>query len=269
MRLKTSIQNGQTFYTDSNGREMQERTINKRKYYPFTQTEPVAGNYYPVDTLVFIRDGSAQLNVFTDAAIGGGSVEQGELYLTVHRRLLKDDALGVTEPLNETEEVTSYHDCGLPTSFLGFCGIHYGRPLVVRGRFTLQLLPSAGAMDKTRKELDRKYFTPLVAYPTGAVKTASATLLARDLDERLQLVTAHYITNTTLIVRLGHRYAVNESASLSTPVTVDLRSIFSAAVRVFRVDEYSIMTTEVVHIGIPSATIRPMDIRTFIYTLQP
>ena len=269
LRLKTSIQNGQTFYTDSNGREMQQRIINQRKYYPFKQTEPVAGNYYPVDTLMYIRDGAAQLNVFTDAAVGGGSIEQGEMYLTVHRRLLKDDSRGVNEPLNETEHVTSYDYCSALTQFLDICGIHYGKPLVVRGRFTVQLLPTQGAMDATRKTLDRKYFAPLVTFPTGAVTRASASLLAQDLDERLQLVTAHYITNTTLLVRLGHRFAVNESAALSTPVTVDLRGVFSATVRVFRIDEYSLMTTEVVHLGIPSATIRPMDIRTFIYTLQP
>ena len=270
LRLQTSLQNGQTFYTDSNGREMQQRVINQRKYYPFTQTEPVAGNYYPVNTLVFMSDAAAQLNVFTDASIGGGSAAEGELYLTVHRRLLWDDNRGVSEPLNETESVSSYDRCSLLTQFIPeLCGRHYGAPLIVRGRFTIQLLPVRNAMEKTRRELDRKYFAPLVTYPTSSVRVLSASLLATDLDDRLQLVTTHYISNSTLIVRLGHRYAVNESATLSTSVNVDLRSIFSTVVRVARIDEYSIMTTELVHLGVQFVAIRPMEIRTFIFTLQP
>jgi hypothetical protein len=273
LRLKTTIQNGITFYTDSNGREMQQRQINTRKYYPFTQTEPVAGNYYPVDTLMYIQDNQSQLNVFTDAAVGGGSVEQGEIFMTVHRRLIKDDGRGVSEPLNETQDVTDYTMCSALTQFLDICGLHYGPPLIVRGRFTVQLLPIAGAMDATRIELDRKYFSPLPIFPQGGISAsavAAAMLLAEPLDPRLQLITAHFITNNTLLVRLAHRFAVNESTAFSGPASVpNIRKIFNSNIipRVARVDEYSIMTTERLDVDVTSVTIRPMDIRSFMFTL--
>ena len=42
-------------YTDSNGREMVERQRNHRNTWALNQTEPVAGNYYPIATTTFIE----------------------------------------------------------------------------------------------------------------------------------------------------------------------------------------------------------------------
>ena len=43
-----------------------------------------------------------QLTVLTDRSQGGASINDGQIELMVHRRTLKDDSLGVGEPLNET-----------------------------------------------------------------------------------------------------------------------------------------------------------------------
>uniref|UniRef100_A0A4W3IN81 Lysosomal alpha-mannosidase-like n=1 Tax=Callorhinchus milii TaxID=7868 RepID=A0A4W3IN81_CALMI len=71
--------------------------VHRRDYRPtwhFNQTEPVAGNYYPVNTRIFIRDGKFQLSVLTDRSQGGSSIEDGSLELMVHRRLIFDDGRG-------------------------------------------------------------------------------------------------------------------------------------------------------------------------------
>ena len=51
-----SINNGDTFYTDSMGMEMQKRVVNYRPTWSLIVTEPVAGNYYPVQSSILIQD---------------------------------------------------------------------------------------------------------------------------------------------------------------------------------------------------------------------
>ena len=51
-----SIKNSYTFYTDSMGMEMQKRVLNYRPTWNLEVTEPVAGNYYPVQSTILIKD---------------------------------------------------------------------------------------------------------------------------------------------------------------------------------------------------------------------
>jgi len=51
-----SIQNGNTFYTDSMGMEMQKRVLNFRPTWDLKVTQPIAGNYYPVQSAILIKD---------------------------------------------------------------------------------------------------------------------------------------------------------------------------------------------------------------------
>nr|XP_051693852.1 lysosomal alpha-mannosidase isoform X6 [Oryctolagus cuniculus] len=69
------------FYTDSNGREILKRRRNYRPTWNLNQTEPVAGNYYPVNTRIYITDGKKQLTVLTDRSQGGSSLQDGSLEL--------------------------------------------------------------------------------------------------------------------------------------------------------------------------------------------
>jgi len=50
-----------TWYTDSQGQEMQKRRYNYRPTWPLNVTEPVAGNYYPMNSAAFLRSGNAQI----------------------------------------------------------------------------------------------------------------------------------------------------------------------------------------------------------------
>ena len=51
-----SIQNNQTFYTDSMGMEMQERWLNFRPTWDLEVNEPIAGNFYPVNHAMMIKN---------------------------------------------------------------------------------------------------------------------------------------------------------------------------------------------------------------------
>jgi hypothetical protein len=56
MKVQTNINNNQTFYTDSNGLEMQKRILNYRPTFNWTIDEPSAGNYYPINAVMYIDD---------------------------------------------------------------------------------------------------------------------------------------------------------------------------------------------------------------------
>ena len=54
LNLQTLIENNGVFQTDSNGLEMQERKLNYRPTWKLNQTEQVAGNYYPINSIISI-----------------------------------------------------------------------------------------------------------------------------------------------------------------------------------------------------------------------
>lgn len=80
----TSIASNKIFYTDSNGREMLQRTRDTRPSYKVDLKEPVAGNYYPVNTRIMIKDNKTQMSVITDRSHGGASINDGQVELMVN-----------------------------------------------------------------------------------------------------------------------------------------------------------------------------------------
>lgn len=92
----------ETFYTDSNALEMQTRVLNKRPTFNLSTNEPISANYYPINSALVARDADQNLSlVVTNDRSQGGSVLQNGLEFMQNRRLFKDDARGVGEPLSE------------------------------------------------------------------------------------------------------------------------------------------------------------------------
>lgn len=120
-RYETDLQTNGSFFTDTNGREVIRRRRNYRSNWKVENSEPVASNYYPVTSWIFLRDYQQQLQmtVLTDRPQGGSSILDGTIELMLHRRLLFDDYKGMEEALNELGED--------------------GRGLVVRGKHKLLL----------------------------------------------------------------------------------------------------------------------------------
>lgn len=220
-RISTDLQNAGECYTDANGREMIRRQRDFRPSWRYNATahgERVAGNYFPVTTAIMVRDSRAQLTVLTDRSqAGSGSVNDGELELMVHRRLLQDDRRGVGEPLNETESVNPYVGSDQ--------GRHLGPGLVVRGQHRLLVGPPEQAAAAWRPQMDRLYQPPVPFFkarhaPESA--TAKYSAIAEALPANTQLVTLEPLGGGKLLVRLAHQFGLGEDADLSRPATVNL-----------------------------------------------
>ncbi|EER10964.1 lysosomal alpha-mannosidase, putative [Perkinsus marinus ATCC 50983] len=112
--LDTDINNHDgDFVTDSNGRDWVHRRVNYRKDWQLNVTDPVAMNYYPINSGLRISDqvgegsNARQLTLVPDRAHGGASLLPGQLEIMIHRRTLVDDGRGVGEPLDEVDCVES------------------------------------------------------------------------------------------------------------------------------------------------------------------
>ncbi len=78
--MTTSIASNGMFYTDANGRQTLLRKLDIRDSYPYTVTESVAANYYPINSHVYIKDAVGnQLTMLVDRPQGGSSLHNGEL----------------------------------------------------------------------------------------------------------------------------------------------------------------------------------------------
>jgi len=102
----SSIASGDRYTSDSNTWRWMERRRNWKPTYDVNVTEPTAGNYVPYSSALVIADNSTALLLAPDRPRGGASLASGQVETMLHRRLLHDDHLGVSEPLNDTSVVS-------------------------------------------------------------------------------------------------------------------------------------------------------------------
>ncbi|XP_036748766.2 lysosomal alpha-mannosidase isoform X2 [Manis pentadactyla] len=276
-RFDTGMDTKGLFYTDSNGREVLERRRDHRPTWELNQTEPVAGNYYPVNSRIYITDGNVQLTVLTDRSQGGSSLRDGALELMVHRRLLKDDGRGVGEPLREDS---------------------FG--LWVRGRHLVLLDRARTAAAGHRLQAERAVLAPQVVLAPGggapyrleAAPRKQFSGLRRELPPSVRLLTLARWGPETLLLRVEHQFAVGEDpvGNLSSPVSLDLRNLFSAftitslqettlAANRLRASASRLQWTpsrgpvptrrpSPPRLDLSTITLQPMEIRTFLASVQ-
>ncbi|XP_078660424.1 lysosomal alpha-mannosidase-like isoform X1 [Branchiostoma floridae x Branchiostoma belcheri] len=210
-RFDSDLKTDKKFYTDANGREILQRELNHRQTWKLNQTEPVAGNYYPVNSRIFIKDASKQLTVLTDRSQGGSSLKDGSLELMVHRRMFYDDNFGVGEALNET-------------------GV-FGDGLVARGKHYLMLESPADSGQLHRTLGEQLYMAPAVSFTPNTLSTQDwsnnfnmdYTALKRELPPSVHLLTLELSDGDTALLRLEHQY---QAADRGTPQTVSLQGLF-------------------------------------------
>ncbi|XP_013877498.1 lysosomal alpha-mannosidase [Austrofundulus limnaeus] len=268
-RLDTDIKTSEIFYTDSNGREMLQRRKDFRPTWQLKQTEPIAGNYYPINSRAFLKDDMNQLTVVTDRSQGGSSLQNGSLEIMLHRRLLYDDYRGVGEPLNEASEI-------------------FPEGLVVRGRLLLSLDHPASAADTHRPLAQQVVFQPLLTFTDGDL-SPNARLefsgLQAALPPAVHLLTFSQWDEESVLLRLEHQFQSWESKVNSHPVTINLQKLFST-LDVLGVSELNLSANqwkdEMKHFSwapqkeetpmlkqfedpsVWEVTLRPMEIRTFL-----
>merc|ERR1712070_1188069 len=263
---------------------MVKRQYNARpSSYPsdYIISEPVAGNYYPINALASLDDGKTEFAVLTEVTQGGASLKDGSLELMVHRRIQQDDRGGVAEPLDET-----------------MCGCRLDKDcdcegLTMRGRHWLVLDTVEKANDVRRTLSERQNFGHTLAFGPGELNTKQTAFsaLTSNLPKniKLQTLTNNYasINDGKLLFRLTHMYSVGEHPELSKPVTVDLASLFGNGYKITDVEDMSLTANQkkmdmeknkmvwktdvdpVMPAGdwVPTkdlkVTIRPMEVRTF------
>ncbi|XP_027990414.2 lysosomal alpha-mannosidase isoform X2 [Eptesicus fuscus] len=275
-RFDTTLKTKGLFFTDSNGREILERRRDYRPTWKLNQTEPVAGNYYPVNSRIYITDGNMQLTVLTDRSQGGSSLSDGSIELMVHRRLLRDDDRGVGEPLLETENTG----------------------LWVRGRHLVLLDKARTAAVGHRLQAEKELLAPQLVLARGGGTPYHLEVsprkqfsgLRRELPPNVHLLTLARWGPEMLLLRLEHQFALGEDmvGNLSSPVTLDLRDLFSAftitdlkettlAANQLRARASRLQWTPNTgptrkpshpRLDPASITLQPMEIRTFLASVQ-
>lgn len=295
-RFSSDIQTGSYFYTDSNGREFVTRRLNYRPTWPLNVTEPIAGNYYPVNAAAYIKDTGRQLSLLNDRSQAGASINSGQIEMMIQRRLLADDSRGVGEPLNETDGITAYPN-----------PVRLGTGMHVTGSFYLILDTISNSLSQIRA-LQSRVFSPIITAftPTGSGSSSvqqwiqthnvQRTFLTQDLPINVDILTLQIVNGGDHLLRLSHQFAVGEDAEYSQPVTVDLSTLFSgltlsniqevsltANQNIQAIEErlkkfqwqttgpnvdVNVKTYPLIPFDGASVTINPMDIRTFTLTIS-
>ncbi|XP_038221354.1 lysosomal alpha-mannosidase-like isoform X3 [Zerene cesonia] len=209
IRYETNIVNNGVFYTDSNGRQYLKRKLNERPQWNLTLEEPIAGNYYPVTNDISIDDGVYRMSVLTDRSHGGSSLQEGQIELMLHRRLLHDDAFGVGEALNETAN---------------------GKGLVVRGRQRVLFEKSDQRVEK-QKRIYEYHLEPIVFVADAKDLELNdwVTLdncfigLKKELPEGVHLLTLEPWSEGRVLIRFENYL----QKSVNSTRAVDFNDIFS------------------------------------------
>ena len=234
-KFQTNLMSNSVFYTDSNGREMLTRKRNYRPTWHLNQTEYVAGNYYPINSRIFIRDEDTsavkrQLTIVNDRSQGGSSIDDGSIEIMLHRRVLHDDSLGVSEPLNEKGSD--------------------GNGLVANGLLHLFFNTTQNSARLHREAAHRINNRPLQTFAINPPNpkiykklSGRNLLLSASLPSNIHLLTLLPESGSnpnSIIVRLEHFYEAGEDTTLSAPVTLDLDSIFGMSFDITSIEELAL-----------------------------
>jgi len=225
----TSIASDGHFFTDSNGREFQDRKRGDHIIFgpdhPNTD-EPVSGNYYPVNAAIFIEDSVHSFGCVVDRSQGGSSLTDGSLELMIQRRTLYDDARGVGEPLNET-------DIGITPNPPYGNAVRLGDGVIVKGHHRFIVGAGGSGASKMRGMMDNIFSQPHVfvaSAPSGATvpfRQAKLSMLHSSLPDNIMVVSFIALDEEdTFLIRIGHQYGPNEDTTLSRPVEIDLHYLF-------------------------------------------
>ncbi|CAF3366663.1 unnamed protein product [Rotaria sp. Silwood1] len=211
------LNNNGIYYTDSSGRSLMKRIRDQRDGYRFKQSEKSAGNYYPLVTGIMIKDEKQdlQMSIITDRAQGGGSIKDGQVEIMIHRRVLTDDSLGVSETLNEL-------------------GID-GQGLVVRGRHLLSIAKPDDNIKFFREYALKSVWRPIIAFRSDfkdqPLDYKTWSLLNTELPPQVNILTieplSHEKNILTILFRIEHIYDRNEHSKLSESISIQIHKIFN------------------------------------------
>lgn len=109
----SDFKNNGTFWTDSNGLEMQKRILNYRPSFTMDSwyyEHNITANYYPINSAISMDDVSTgrHFTVMNDKPQGGSALSDGNIEFMQNRILTNDDGLGQDDHLEEMDQ-TGHH----------------------------------------------------------------------------------------------------------------------------------------------------------------
>lgn len=233
-RMTANMATNKVFYTDSNGRDFLQRVRDYRADWPLAVDQPVAGNYYPLNLGIYTMDKKSELSVLVDRATGGASIEDGEIELMLHRRMLFDDSRGVGEALDES-----------------VCVNNTCEGLTVRGNYYVSI-NQLGAGARWRRTTGQEVYSPLLlAFTHENMEDWKASHLTKStaidpnysLPLNVALITLQELDDGSVLLRLAHLYEAGEDAEYSTLAEVELKKIFTGKT-INEVKEMSLSTNQ-------------------------
>lgn len=222
-RMTANMVTNKEFYTDSNGRDFLKRVRDHREDWPLQVTQPVAGNYYPLNLGIYTKDKKSEFSVLVDRATGGASIKDGEVELMLHRRLIEDDGRGVGEPLDEQV-------CIAKADNNSTCD-----GLTVRGNYYIGI-HNVGAGSRWRRTTGQEIYSPiLLAFTHEKSKNWKSSHLTKgtlmdpnySLPPNVALITLEELDGGIVLLRLAHLYEPNEDAQYSALAKVELKKLFA------------------------------------------
>ncbi|XP_022739910.1 alpha-mannosidase-like [Durio zibethinus] len=234
-RMTANMVTDKVFYTDSNGRDFLKRVRDFREDWNLTVTQPVAGNYYPINLGIYTMDKKSEFSVLVDRATGGSSIKDGEVELMLHRRMLKDDSRGVGEALDESMCVGSKCE-----------------GLTIRGNYYVSINQIGEGARWRRTTGQQVYSRLLLAFTHEKIETWTASHLTKatamdpgySLPLNVALITLQEMDDGSVLLRLAHLYEVGEDATYSTLAKVELKKMFNGRM-IKEVKETSLTTNQV------------------------
>ncbi|XP_022885757.1 alpha-mannosidase-like isoform X4 [Olea europaea var. sylvestris] len=217
-RMTTSMSTKKAFYTDSNARDFLKRVRDYRSGWNLTVTQPVAGNYYPINLGIFIADNKSELSVLVDRATGGSSINDGEIELMLHRRIIKDDTGGLVEPLDELVCVNSTCE-----------------GLMIRGNYYMSI-NERGTGSRWRRKTGQEIYSPLLlAFSHESAENWISSHLTKatamdpnySLPLNVALITLQELVDGNVLLRLAHLYEASEDEKYSSLAKVELKKMFT------------------------------------------
>ncbi|XP_050374901.1 alpha-mannosidase isoform X1 [Argentina anserina] len=218
-RMTANMETNKVFYTDSNGRDFIERVRDYRADWNLSVNQPVAGNYYPLNLGIFTSDNKSEFSVLVDRATGGSSIQDGQVELMLHRRLLVDDGRGVGEALDETVCISN-NTC---------------EGLTVRGNYYMSV-NQVGDGARWRRTTGQEVYSPLLLafthenlenWTASHLTNGTVMDLSYSLPPNVALITLQELDGGNLLLRLAHLYEADETPQYSTLAKVELKKMLS------------------------------------------
>ncbi|KAH0465233.1 hypothetical protein IEQ34_005336 [Dendrobium chrysotoxum] len=217
-RLTTSMVTNRTFHTDSNGRDFLKRVRDHRDDWNLTVNQPVAGNYYPLNLGMYIEDKNYELSILVDRACGGSSIQDGQLEIMLHRRILDVEGSFLGEALNET-----------------VCVDDVCQGLTVRGTYYMSVNQLGHGAQWRRTNGQQIYSPVLLAFAyedernwkSSQITKATSMDPSYSLPPNVALITLEELDDGTVLLRLAHLYEAGEDVQNSALAKVELKKIFA------------------------------------------